>query len=201
MNHTIRDWFFRTALWLFACVLPMVLRAAPPNIQVVPASVAEYRVVGVTTTTTDGSIEAQDQFGQHLAGFAAMDRLCQVEVDLNARAATAREWQMPHQFQLPEGFIRAWLDPGRIEVIFLPDSIGGLEDDWFAKTSEGRTVTTKGEQGPLRATRNLSCYTYRENGIIYQGVQGTANGGATTGICTVEWPIACSALVAVPVRP
>jgi hypothetical protein len=137
----------------------------PTSIQTKPVTVPEYRVVGVTTTVTDGSIETQDQFGDTLEGYAAMDRLCQDEVAPSARAATVREWQTSRTFPLPEGVEHVWLDPGPAEVMYI-DYNYEFEGDWIAKTASGREIVGENYESPYGTLADgLTCRRYTSRSV------------------------------------
>ena len=200
MKHSIRYRILRTSLWLFACLLPMASRAALPSIppaQSNPVTVPEYRVVGVTVTTTNGRVETQDQFGGTLVGHAAMDRLCQVEVDPNARAATVREWQEPRSFEIPGEIVRVWLTPGHVEFVYLPDASD--QTDYVAITGDERPVRARREGSLERAHIELSCKDFSVDSDFGAFV-GVETGRIVRRTCNNELRIACSALVSVPVR-
>jgi len=204
MNRITKNRVFLACIGLFTCLLPLALRAAPPVIQPVDTNsvtAAEYRVVGVTKTLTDGQPVAIDQFGDTLSGFAAMDRLCQVEVDPNARVATAREWQTTRSFQLPAGVTVVWLDPGEVEVVFLPDA-GNDQFDWEARAGKtGRSTKSVVLGSPGQARDFLDCSDYTSKSAAVLSVVGRRSGRLDFVGCSQPYPIACAALVAVPVRP
>ena len=205
MNYTKHYRFIRTALWLFACLVPLHAIAAPPSIpgaQRSPLTVPEYRVVGVTATTTKGKVQTTDQFGNPLIGYAAMDRLCQDEVDPNARAATVREWQAPRTFDLifPVGSSSAWLTPGPIRLIFRPDTAND-QMDWEVYTAGARPAGPVSGGWPAQAVGKASCASYTLSDSPLRGFAGDAAGRVAARTCSESAiTIACSALVSVPVR-
>ena len=203
MNNSI-SYRFRTSLWFYACLLPLAANAgnpAPPPFESAPVSVAEYRVAGVTSTKTNGNVVTSDQFGNELSGYAAMDRLCQVEVDPNARAATAREWQSARRFALPADFTGAWLTPGPIGLAIQPP-LPVLHPDTshaVAYTTSDRPWVIGDDASALQAILGGTCWGYSTQGA--SGIAGNLEGVIRGWTCQRELNVACAALVAVPVRP
>jgi hypothetical protein len=180
----------------------MVRAAAPdfPNaIGTNPVTVAEYRVVGVTTAVTDGRAEAQAESGVPLIGFAAMDRLCQLEFP-GSRMATAREWQTSQVFTFPAGVTKVWLDPGPIALVFDPTQAS--DRDWTAYMTDARQGLIQTiKSNPEAAAADMSCLGYVRDELGTSGTFGNEEKLVGTTSCITTNAVGCAALIAVPVSP
>ena len=192
-----------TFMALFACLLPLGLRAAPPStvVQAAPAVAAEYHVVGVTTTTTTGAvlIEGPDPPGTPLVSYTAMNYLCRKEVDENSRVATAAEWATTYQGQFLQGTPPfAWLDPGNPILVYQPGTVSH-DENWIAFTPYRQNDSITPNDSPYVAVRNTNCDQYTN--LAPTGTVGWRGGRIQRLGCDNTLPIACAALVAVPVWP
>lgn len=203
------------AFLLPICVCAQTSRDAPPTVDVnvtndetspVPVTVqngartiAEYRVVGFTTTKTTGDIETTDASGANVLGYSAMHRLCQVEVAANSRAATTSEYLLTPQE--PGDAPSAWLIPTEAVPLFVPDS--SLEnEDWVAYDPATQSnVTTRGGN-PGAALARLDCGGYTRGDNPNTGSVGSQIFGRVFhSPCSDPRPVACAAPVEVPVTP
>jgi hypothetical protein len=197
MNITKSYKSIRTMIWCFACLLPLMVRAAAPDFPTAigtnPVTVAEYRLVGVTTALTDGSAEAQSESGGSLRGFAAMDRICQLEYP-DSRMATIREWQTSQQFAFPDSTTFVWLDPGPQSLVLNPTA-----SDWFAYSTNGRLVQPANGSSPGDVYFSTNCVNYKSSFSAETAFVGLEDKTVLQTFCNDAAPVACSALVAVPV--
>jgi len=192
---------FLASIGLLACLLPLGLRAAPSNILPIdtnPVTAAEYRVVGVTTTTMSGAAAVETSPGHYIYSYAAMNKLCQDEVNQESRVATAKEW-VHFRGDASKDFGEAWLDPGDLTLLYLPDETNG-DYDWLAmvKGEEGRTAYYKPD--PISALQDQSCGNYHSPQPTVYGLVGYGSGNVVRVSCANELPVACAALVAVRIR-
>jgi len=197
--HNIRAFLASTGL--FACLLPVGLWAAPPDILPIdtnPVTTAEYRVVGVTTTTTKGAVVVQDTPEHNIIGYAAMNKLCHDQVDVNARLATATEWATARDGTVLSAG-PAWLDPGNITLFYRPDA-STPDVAWGAIVPYAESSMDYFSPIPRFAIANRSCFDFENGDNTALGTAGLANGTVILDTCDQELPIACAALVAVPIK-
>jgi len=176
---------------MFACAIPLAGQAKD-SVATNPATIVEYRVVGVTTTQTDGAPSVGG-----LTGFAAMDQLCQNEMGADTRMATAREWQTTRNFPHPADALPIWLDPGPIEITFDPNS--GVSGSLVGHPTEARGLFFIGGATPFEVNKFATCNSFTNNGFG-SAITGTAVGRLNGSDCEESLKVGCSAPVAIPVR-
>ena len=198
MNKTIIYRVCRSTIWAILCYHPLMSWAAPPTITVDPVTASEYRVVGITETSTDGRISTAGPFGDNLSGYAAADRLCQDEVAPYSRMATVREWQTVRDFPMPVGVDGVWLDPGPVLPVYRPDT-GNAALDWLPVLMSSRAPPIATVATPQVARRNVSCASYGTNSPSTTGIRGDSRKLVAQAPCDGARPVACSALVSRPV--
>jgi hypothetical protein len=154
------------------------------------ATLPEYRIVGFTTTMTNGSIQNPAGY----SGLNAMHRYCQDEVADYARACFSSEAQKPPSLTTIEQR-QGWIIPERIALFQVGTGF------W-----EGEFIGTESVTGETRSSsafedaRNFSCSSYRVDdgvGLLYQEERSIIDGRP----CTSVFAIACCAPVAIPVSP
>lgn len=191
---------FLASIGLFACLLPFGLRAAGPPIPTVandPITAWEYQVVGVTSTTTTGRVTAESADGA-LVGYGAMNKLCQDEVDSNSRVATAAEWGSG-QGSLPAAPAGAWLDPASLNLLYDPVAPDPASP-WCLLVPHDINTCTTHYPSPSEASSEADCDKHFLSSDGHFGYAGGRGGSVSKVRCTEELPVACSALVAVPIR-
>lgn len=193
-----------TSMAVFASLLPCGLQAATPRLPTVrndPVTVAEYRVVGVTTTLTNGAAQVhQANTDVIIIGYAAMTKLCQDEVDPYSRMATAAEWGSGHA-PLPDvGTSGAWVDPGTPQLYFTPNSIH--LNEWVGAIYKPSLEVIGFGDNASGVLQDMNCTGWFATRHLdsYSGVFGNTDGSIDKSLCNESKPIACSALVAIPVR-
>jgi len=136
-------------LILFFTFLPITAYAQPPDSvrPVSPVEIAndtEYRLIGFTTTTTNGLVTKPDGSSAYLA----MHRYCQEEVDPDSRACFASEASGPSGVPVLAG--DAWVIRSRDVTVLLDDTPKFVAVDTGSGCVSSRT-------GLTAAVGNLDC--------------------------------------------
>jgi len=150
----------------------------------------EYRLIGFTTTTTNGLIAKPD--GSE--GYLAMHRYCQDEVDPDSRACFASEASGPSGVPVLAG--DAWVISSR-DVTVLLDSA----QKFVAVDTGSGCVVSSSKGTAVDAVRNLDCISYRNNKSTFFGQAVSSFTGIVKCLtpCAQVLPIACCAPVSVSV--
>ena len=144
----------------------------------------EYRVVGFTSSLTDGEINR---------GYLGMHRKCASEVHPSARAAFSIEFirsTVPLDDMPPKG---AWVIPTNPRPFYRPDLSEGDNHRWTATEEAGGIATSS---SPKLAMENaMNCSFYSSDKPNRSGLVGVSR-RVKTAPCNVKRPIACAAPVA-----
>ena len=159
-------------------------------------TITEYRVVGFTTTATNGLVATVDGNGDTVGGFRALHQLCKNEVAHNARAASVSEYLRSTDAP-PTPVAKAWVIPSGFQLIFVPDFPDN--NDWRAIELGSHGERSSGGSEPGDVVRNLTCMGFQSSGSGEAGL--VALGDARLGFesCTNSHVVACAAPVAVAV--
>ena len=161
----------------------------PVTIENGAQTVAEWRIVGATTTETTGRI----RFG-NLQGYVAMNALCAAEVAPNARACTSSEVA---KSIVPSGAFAGWVIPSNVEVVV--DTPGDRWEIIDTATGTPLGVNTSDFQN---AAHNATCRGFTDGSPQLSGMHFSgASGLETVGCSATSIQILCCAPVAIPVSP
>jgi len=152
-------------------------------------NLAEYRLVGFTSTKTDGCISKADGS----AGFTAMHNYCKEEVAPNARACFSSEALRPPLVTTGSGWFLS--SPGSTVVM---DNLG----NFVAIDGGGTGAVTLSEPTPSDALSSLDCNSYTDCTANVRGLFAYASTGDVSPFrCDIERAIACCAPVSVSLAP
>ena len=163
----------------------------PVTIQNGGQSIVEYRYVGLTPDATTGRISALFD-GITLTGYAAMNKFCEAEFGVGARAATAGEALFRHDADSRAG----WVVPdGGIVVLDQSPTFIAVSRHSHARFG-GSNV------GPEDAYERAACKSYSLDLFFVNSATVTPSGFIDgRSQCADAFPIACSAPVLIPVSP
>ncbi len=155
--------------------------------------ITEYRWVGLTTTTTDGSIQAE--FGA-LQGHSAMHQMCVNEVALNARACFTSE--IVRSVVQGSRIRTGWVIPTGHLLHYDPNAASG--QGWFGQdTATGMTGASFANASD--ASGSLDCGGFLDNTSGETGGIVASPVGLLQTSCAARHAIACCAPVTIPVIP
>ena len=164
----------------------------PVTIENGGATIVEYRYIGATAATTDGSAKATTPSGGDLVGVAALHRMCAIEYGEGhpgVRAATQLEASLATA-QLPEA--AAWVVATDLSAIY-----SEIFDNFVAvDLSTGRRAgddTGKGDA--WLAVEKANCAGYTEGLTQNAGPALHDDGFLYPSACSFEHGVACAAPV------
>ena len=162
----------------------------PVTIQNGGATIVEYRYIGVTTATTDGSAEATTPQSATLRGVAALHRMCAIEYGgqhPGARAATLSESRfatdpLPHE--------AAWVVASGVDVA---ENVALGARAYDIATGKGVGST---EAAASTAAGVSQCFGFVNALSQFSGPVVDTNGTYQLRTCDVARPVACAAPIA-----
>jgi hypothetical protein len=167
------------------CVMPVLAAPPKPSVETNPATIVEYRAVGVTVATTVGRASATDVGGERIFGYSAMDKMCADEFGPGARAATSAE---AGRRSFAVSGSSPWVVPtGTVRAI-------ASGSEWSAIDEANHSVGFS-SLGAGGAITSAACFKFQS--VSPQQGGPTIDGAVSN--CETSLPILCSAPVAVPV--
>lgn len=156
-------------------------------------TITEYRIVGFTTATTDGSVVTTDSEGEFVFGITALNRLCAAQFGTGTRAAFSNE-QLAPSIPPSTAAENAWIQPKRAHVVHDPTAASG--SDWLAYDSHSGT-SGSADASAISALQLFACQGYTTNSSSLTGLVRLRNARIVNRVCDFTYPVACSAPVVI----